>query len=127
MSIAQHDKIDILFRDDNGHVVLVIADHLDWDEFDEGDQTLPADIPTRDAAVASVARRYFDVMLSYTQLRYIMAWGLVDKYSWLQGRWQRADGLEKRPNFYDDAYQPNTLRAALADALRAAPMRSWLS
>jgi endo-1,4-beta-xylanase len=96
-------------------------------EFDEGDQILPADIATRDAAVADVARRYFDVMLSYTQLRYIMAWGLVDKYSWLQGRWQRADGLEKRPTPYDDAYQPKPLRTALADALRAAPMRSWLS
>jgi hypothetical protein len=40
MSIAQHDKVDILFRDDKGRGVLVIADHLDWDEFDEGDHLL---------------------------------------------------------------------------------------
>jgi endo-1,4-beta-xylanase len=96
-------------------------------EFDEGDQTLPADIATRDAAMAAVARHYFDVMLSYKQLRYIMAWGLVDRYSWLQGRWPRADGLQKRPNPYDDTYQPKPLREALAAALRTAPVRSWLS
>lgn len=40
MSIAQHDKIDILFRDDEGRGVLVISDHLDWEEFDEGDHLL---------------------------------------------------------------------------------------
>jgi endo-1,4-beta-xylanase len=96
-------------------------------EFDIGDQNLPAGIAVRDAAVAAVARRYFDVMLSYKQLRYIMAWGLVDEYSWLQGRWLRADGLEKRPNPYDDTYRPKPLRDAIAGALRAAPMRSWLS
>ena len=77
----------------------------------------------RDAAVADLARRYFDVMLSYPQLRYVMAWGLVDKYSWLQGRWPRADGLAKRPNPYDDDYRPKPLREAIAAAFRAAPPR----
>jgi hypothetical protein len=37
MSIAKHDEIDIMFRDDEGHGVLVIVDHLDWEEFDEDD------------------------------------------------------------------------------------------
>jgi len=37
MTIAETDKIDIMFRDDEGHAVLVITDHLDWEEFDEGD------------------------------------------------------------------------------------------
>ncbi len=81
----------------------------------------------RDAAVADLARRYFDVMLSYPQLRYVMAWGLVDKYSWLQGRWPRADGLPKRPNPYDENYKPKPMREAIASALRAAPARSWLT
>ena len=40
MSIAQTGKVDILFRDDTGHGVLVITDHLDWEEFDEGDHLL---------------------------------------------------------------------------------------
>ena len=37
MAIDEPDKIDILFKDNDGHAVLVIADHLDWEEFDEGD------------------------------------------------------------------------------------------
>ncbi|HEY0105823.1 MAG TPA: endo-1,4-beta-xylanase, partial [Rhizomicrobium sp.] len=96
-------------------------------EFDEGDQEMPADTGARDRAVAEVARRYLDVMLSYPQLRYVMAWGLVDKYSWLRGRWPRADGLPKRPNPYDDDYRPKPLREAIADAFRAAPARRWLA
>jgi endo-1,4-beta-xylanase len=95
-------------------------------EFDEGDQNLPADIGVRDAAVADLARRYLDVMLSYPQLRYVMAWGLVDRYSWLRDRWPRADGLPKRPNLYDDDYKPKPMRDSVADAFRAAPARHWL-
>ena len=34
------DDTDILFRDREGHAVLVIADHLDWEEFDEGEHLL---------------------------------------------------------------------------------------
>jgi endo-1,4-beta-xylanase len=96
-------------------------------EFDEGDQELPADITLRDQAVADLARRYFDVMLSYKQLRYVMAWGLVDRYSWLRDRRPRADGLPKRPSLYDDNYAPKPVRDAIADAFRAAPARSWLT
>ncbi|HEY4941715.1 MAG TPA: endo-1,4-beta-xylanase [Rhizomicrobium sp.] len=96
-------------------------------EFDEGDQNLPADIALRDRAVADLARRYLDVMLSYSQLRYVMAWGLVDKYSWLRDRWPRADGLPKRPSLYDDDYRAKPIRAAVADAFRVAPARNWLA
>ena len=95
-------------------------------EFDVGDQNLPADTALRDRAVADLARRYLDVMLGYPQLRYVMAWGLVDKYSWLRDRWPRADGLPKRPSLYDDDYQAKPVRDAIADALRAAPTRTWL-
>jgi hypothetical protein len=35
MSIDQPDKIDLLITDkDKTHVLLVITDHLDWEEFD---------------------------------------------------------------------------------------------
>jgi endo-1,4-beta-xylanase len=96
-------------------------------EFDVGDQTMAAAVTTRDAQVAALARDYLDLMLSYRQLRYAMAWGLVDKYSWLRDRWLRADGLPKRPLPYDDDYRPKPLRAAIADAFRAAPERPWLT
>ena len=95
-------------------------------EFDVGDQEMPADIATRDHEVAALSRDYLDVMLSYPQLRYVMAWGLVDHYSWLEDRWPRADGLPKRPCPYDDNYQPKALREAIADAFRAAPARAPL-
>jgi len=93
-------------------------------EFDVGDQTMPADIAARDHDVAALGRDYFDLMLSYRQLRYAMAWGLVDRYSWLEDRWPRADGLAKRPCPYDDSYQPKRLREAIADAFRVAPVRT---
>ena len=93
-------------------------------EFDVGDQTLPADIAVRDKAVADLARAYLDTMMSYPQLRYVMAWGLVDRYSWLRERVLRADGLPKRPSLYDDDYHPKLLREAFADAFRAAPART---
>ncbi len=96
-------------------------------EFDVGDQTLPADTGLRDKMVANLARPYLDAMLSYPQLRTVMAWGLVDKYSWLRQRWPRADGLPKRPSPYDDNYQPKLLREAIADAFRAAPARAVLT
>lgn len=95
-------------------------------EFDVGDQTLPADIAVRDHDVAALARAYFDLMLSYPELRYVMAWGLVDRYSWLEDRWPRTDGLPKRPCPYDDHYQPKPLRDAIADAFRAAPKRAYM-
>ncbi|HEX4105848.1 MAG TPA: endo-1,4-beta-xylanase [Rhizomicrobium sp.] len=92
-------------------------------EFDVEDQTMAADIVTRDAQVADLARRYLDVALSYRQLNYVMAWGMMDHYSWLQGRLLRADGRLKRGSPYDDNYQPKRLRTAIADAFSAAPMR----
>lgn len=93
-------------------------------EFDVNDRYLPAPIATRDADVAALGRAYLDMMLSYKQLRYVMAWGLVDKYSWLQETTARKDGLPKRSTPYDDNFQPKLLRNAIADAFRAAPMRA---
>jgi endo-1,4-beta-xylanase len=92
-------------------------------EFDVEDQAMTAEIAARDAEVADLARRYLDMVLSYRQLEYVMAWGMLDHYSWLQGRLLRADGMLKRGSPYDDNYQPKRLRMALADALSAAPTR----
>ncbi len=40
MAIDDTNKIDILFKDREDHAVLVIADHLDWEEFDGGEHLL---------------------------------------------------------------------------------------
>jgi len=89
-------------------------------EFDVKDKALPGDIATRDAKIADYARRYFDVMLDYPQLGDILAWGMVDRFSWLQGFAPRDDGLEVRCCPYDSAYRPKALREAIAASLAAA-------
>ena len=93
-------------------------------EFDVHDAGVAGDILTRDRAVASLARDYLDLMFSYPQVKQVLAWGMVDHYSWLQDRTKRADGLPARPTPYDSEYRPKLLRQAIADAFRAAPPRT---
>jgi endo-1,4-beta-xylanase len=92
-------------------------------EFDVNDKDLPAEVKSRDAQIASAARDFLDVMLSYEQLDQLLCWGMVDKYSWLQGFSPRADGLPQRPTPYDATFQPKLLRHAIAAAFESAPVR----
>lgn len=92
-------------------------------EFDVHDKGLPYDFAPRDAAVAAYAKAFLDQILSYRQTKEVLAWGMIDKYSWLQGQWLREDKKPKRPTLYDDNYQPKPLREAVAAALKAAPAR----
>jgi len=89
-------------------------------EFDVKDKALPGNIAERDAKVADYSRRYFDVMLDYPQLGDILAWGMVDGFSWLQGFAPREDGLEVRCCPYDSTYRVKPLRNAIAASLTAA-------
>jgi len=94
-------------------------------EFDVNDRNIAGDFAARDRAVADYARAYLDLMLSYRQLGDILAWGMCDRYSWLQHNTPRADGLAKRPCPYDEDFRPKPLREAIAAALRGAtPHRS---
>ncbi len=86
-------------------------------EFDVKDKAQPSDVATRDAKVADYARRYFDLMLDYPQLGDMLAWGMVDRFSWLQGFAPRDDGLEVRCCPYDSSYRPKPLRDAIAASL----------
>ena len=90
-------------------------------EFDVNDQKAPDDVVVRDRMVADYARAYLDVMLSYPQLRDVLAWGMVDKYSWLTDFDPRADKSIKRGTPYDSAFRPKPLRDAIARAFAAAP------
>jgi endo-1,4-beta-xylanase len=92
-------------------------------EFDVGERGTPSDIGERDRFIADLARRYLDFMFAYKQTDYLMAWGMLDHYSWLQKFGTRPDGMLKRPSPYDDDYRPKPLRQAIADAFRNAPMR----
>jgi endo-1,4-beta-xylanase len=89
-------------------------------EFDVNDQKAPDDVVLRDQMVADYARAYLDVMLSYPQLRDILAWGMVDRYSWLTDFDPRADKSIKRGTPYNSNFQPKPLRRAIAEAFSSA-------
>lgn len=83
-------------------------------EFDVKDKALPGDIALRDERIADYTRRYFDLMLEYKELGDILAWGMVDKFSWLQGFAPRDDELEVRACPYGSDYRPKPMRDAIA-------------
>lgn len=94
-------------------------------EFDVNDRALPADIAKRDAGVAAAAREFLDVTLSYPRLKDFLVWGMADHISWLQ-TWDEAprkDKLPQRPLPYDAQLRPKAMREAIADAMRAMPVR----
>jgi endo-1,4-beta-xylanase len=93
-------------------------------EFDINDRSLPADPAVRDARAAAYVREYLDLTLSFPQVQDVLAWGMVDRFSWLNDRTPRADGLPKRPCPYDADYRPKPLRDAIAAALAGAPPRT---
>jgi endo-1,4-beta-xylanase len=93
-------------------------------EFDVHDAPLPADIAKRDAQVAALGRAFLDLTLSFREVNAVLCWGLADKYTWLQGRTPRADGLPKRPTPFDDRFGIKPLFHAMAAAFRAAPPRT---
>lgn len=93
-------------------------------EFDVNDGKLPADIPSRDAAVAAEAREFLDITLSYPRLRDFLLWGMADHLSWLQSYYPRADGQPQRCTPFDAQLRAKPLRTAIADALKAMPART---
>ncbi len=94
-------------------------------ELDVQDHTLPADLATRDRRISDVCRRYLDVALDERAVRAVLVWGLSSRYTYqtTDRSVLRSDGLEPRGLAYDRALRPTPLRAAIADALGAAPLR----
>jgi endo-1,4-beta-xylanase len=95
-------------------------------ELDVTDDGLPADVATRDAGVRDVYRRYLDVALSSRDVRAVMAFGLSDRYTWLEEDYPREDGAPRRPLAYDDELAPKPARTAIANQLGGAPQRPLL-
>ncbi len=86
-------------------------------EFDINDRTAPGPIGPRDRMVADYAKAYLDLMLDYPHLGDVLCWGMVDRYSWLEGFDPRADGRPKRGTPYDARFRPKPMREAIAAAL----------
>lgn len=132
ISVANDPRTGSVVPQDGGwraflNEVVAMKYDLVLTEFDINDKAVPGDYAMRDKAVADVGKAWLDLMLSYPETRYVMAWGLVDKYSWLQNYSHRPDGLPERCCPYDDDYKPVPLWDAIADAFRAAPARTALS
>jgi endo-1,4-beta-xylanase len=112
---------------------LVVADsakpqETEWRKFIDavvamGYDLLITEFDVRDAGVAAITRAYFDMMVSYPQLRDVLVWGMVDPYSWLQNFEPRKDGQATRGCPYDAGFVAKPMRAAMAAAFKAAPRR----
>ena len=100
--------------------VVAMGYKLEITEFDVNDRKAPDDIAIRDRMVADYAKAYLDIMLSYKQLRDVVAWGMVDRYSWLTGFDPRHDKSIKRGTPYDPEFRPKPLRDAIAAAFTSA-------
>ena len=94
-------------------------------ELDVRDRNLPADIPTRDRLAAALVRRVLDTALDEPAVTTVVTWGLTDRHSYLNDdpQFRRADALPARGLPYDLDLQPTPMRAAIASALAAAPLR----
>jgi len=93
-------------------------------EMDVLDDTLPAAIGPRDAAVADVYRRYLDVVLDEPDVICFMTFGLSDRYTWLNEDFPRQDGVPRRPLPYDAQLRPTPALGALQTGLAQAAQRN---
>lgn len=103
--------------------VVAMGYRLAITELDVNDKALPRDVGPRDQAAADYAAAYLGIMLTYPQLRDVVAWGMCDQYSWLQGFSPRTDGAPLRPAPYDAQYRAKPLHRAIARQLAAASPR----
>lgn len=92
-------------------------------ELDVRDDRLPADIASRDAAVAAHARAWLAAVLPNPAVLGVLTWGLSDQRSWLNERFPRRDGLAQRALPLDAALARKPLWSAIAAALDEAPVR----
>lgn len=92
-------------------------------EMDVHDQKLPADVQARDQAVAAVYYNYLSGILAEKSVIAILTWGLSNRYTWLNSRHPRPDGLPIRPLPFDEDMNPTPVWDAIARAFDDAPSR----
>ena len=86
-------------------------------ELDVRDKRLPRNIEERDRIVANTYAGFLDVVLAYPATSAVLTWGLSDRYSWLQKRYPRDDGLLVRGNPYDADINKKPAWYAIASAI----------
>lgn len=91
-------------------------------ELDVNDRWLRGATPMRDERMADLVRAYLDATLGCGVVSTLMAWGLSDRYSWMQSQPRRNDGAPARPCPYDAEMKPKPMRSAIAQAMSGAPI-----
>jgi endo-1,4-beta-xylanase len=88
-------------------------------EMDVNTKNIAGGTDTQDAAVAKVYRDYLGLVLPEPNVKMVLTWGIMDKYTWLNGmkRDQRADGARQRPLPFDDQGKPTPAFEALSSAI----------
>ena len=95
-------------------------------EMDVLDDGLPKAPKVRDRKVADVYRHFLDVALDETDVKAVIAFGLTDRYTWLDEDYPREDGAHRRPLAFDRDMKPKPAYFAISHAFRHAPRRSQL-
>jgi endo-1,4-beta-xylanase len=95
-------------------------------EMDVLDDGLPKDRKRRDQRVADVYRRYLDVVLDEPAVKVVVAFGLSDRYTWLQEDMPREDGGMRRPLAFNQNLKPKAAYWAISHAFKHAPRRKQL-
>ena len=95
-------------------------------EMDVLDDGLPAAVQARDRAVADTMQRYLEVALDEPAVTSLIAFGLSDRYTWLEEDYPRVDGEPRRPLAFDEDLRPKPAYDALETSLQEAPLRAAL-
>jgi endo-1,4-beta-xylanase len=95
-------------------------------EMDVLDDGLPKNPRERDRKVADVYRRYLDVTLDDRNVKAVVAFGLTDRYTWLDEDQPREDGSHRRPLAFNRVMEPKPAYYAISHAFRHAPERKAL-
>jgi endo-1,4-beta-xylanase len=97
-------------------------------ELDVSDRLLPADIATRDRAVADLTRTFLSAVLAVSAVKAVLTWGLTDRYSVLNtqkpSKRKRTDGVPSRGLPLDHELKRKPMWETIAGALAEAPARS---
>jgi len=95
-------------------------------EMDVLDDGLPKAPRIRDRKVADVYRHFLDVALDERAVKVVIAFGLSDRYTWLQEDYPREDGAARRPLAINRRMQPKAAYDAISQSFRHAPHRRML-
>ncbi len=93
-------------------------------EFDVNDRFLPGvALDVRDRAIAAAYRDYLNLTLANPEVIALLTWGITDKWTWLNKRDARIDGLGERGLPFDADLRPTPAYSAEVAAIQAAAKR----